>query len=76
MKDDIIEKIAKNLSNSYYYLLLTAFEKQQHQFPITMTVIEVITKLRENNIVYDLGDIFCSEFIDKMIVEANKYIGK
>lgn len=76
MKNEIKELIAKDISNSYYHVLLDGFEEYQHKFPLTLCIVNFIVKLREKNIVYDLEDIFTDKFLDLMYQEANKYIGE
>ena len=76
MKDDIKEEIAKEISDSYYEVLLTAFEEQKQKFNVTILVIDFMAKLREKGIVCNVDDIFIDTFIDKMYVEANKFYWK
>lgn len=76
MKDDIKGEIAEEISDSYYEVLLTAFEEQKQKFNVTILVIDFMAKLREKGIACNVDDIFIDTFIDKMYVEANKFIGK
>lgn len=76
MKQEIVEQIAKDISSSYFDVLITAYEEEARRFPITMCIIEFLNMLKEKNIVYELGDIFNSKIIDKLYVEANNYIGR
>lgn len=76
MKNEVIEEVARHISDSYYDVLLVAFEEQKHKFKITMSIIDFMANLKEKGIVYGLDDIFIDTFIDKMYVEANNYIGK
>lgn len=78
MRDDIVKYIAEDISNSYYDVLLNAYNDQQHKFPITSLVIEFIVRLKEKNLIYDLNldSIFADKIIMKLYDEAEKYIGK
>ena len=78
MRDDIVKYIAKDISSSYYDVLLNAYNDQQHKFPITSLVIEFIVRLKEKNLIHDLNldSIFADKIIMKLYDEAEKYIGK
>lgn len=78
MRDDIVKYIAEDISNSYYDVLLNAYNDQQHKFPITSLVIEFIVRLKEKNLIHDLNldSIFADKIIMKLYDEAEKYIGK
>lgn len=76
MNKDVKEFIAKDISDSYYHVLLDGFEEYQHKFFLTLCIVDFIVKLRERNIVYNLEEIFTDTFLDLMYQEANKYIGE
>lgn len=78
MRDDIVKYIAEDISNSYYDVLLNAYNDQQHKFPITSLVIEFVVRLKEKNLIddLDLDSIFADKIIMKLYDEAEKYIGK
>ena len=78
MRDDIVKYIAKDISSSYYDVLLNAYNDQQHKFPITSLVIEFAVRLKEKNLIddLDLDSIFEDKIIIKLYDEAEKYIGK
>ena len=78
MRDDIVKYIAEDISNSYYDVLLNAYNDQQHKFPITSLVIEFVVRLKEKNLIddLDLDSIFADKIIIKLYDEAEKYIGK
>lgn len=75
IRKEVIEEISQSIGDSYSGVLETGYEEEQHRFPITMCIIEFMASLKEKDITFDLN-IFDSEFIDKMYVEASKYIGK
>lgn len=78
MRDDIVKYIAEDISNSYYDVLLNAYNDQQHKFPITSLVIEFVVRLKEKNLIddLDLDSIFADKIVMKLYDEAEKYIGK
>lgn len=67
MKDEVIEEVAKHISDSYYEILLVAFEEQKHKFKVTMNITDFMANLREQGIVCNMDDIFIDTFIDKII---------
>lgn len=76
MRDYILKDVAKSISESYYDVLLVAYEELEEEFGITMLIVDFMVKLKENGVVLNMDDIFLAEFLDKIYVEANKYIGK
>lgn len=76
MKEDIINEIASNISKSYYEVLINGFKEEENEFPISICIIDFIINLREKSIICNIDDIFVSSFLDKIIIEANKYIGR
>ena len=75
MIEDITKEITKMISETYYDVLLTALDEQEHRFFIIKSVIEFMAKLRDKNINLTLDDIFTDKIICKMYDEADKYIG-
>ena len=76
MNEEVRENIAKFLCEGYFNVLMTAFEEQQDVLPITMCIINFMEKLNERTIFYKLDYVFNSDFIDKMQVEVDRFIGK
>ncbi len=76
MKEDIINEIASSISKSYYEVLINGFKEEENEFHISICIINFIINLREKNIICNIDDIFVSSFLDKIIIEANKYIGR
>ena len=77
-KKILIIGILATVISSISYVLLNAYNDQQHKFPITSLVIEFIVRLKEKNLIdnLDLDSIFADKIIMKLYDEAEKYIGK
>lgn len=76
MREYILKDVAKSISDSYYDVLLVGFEEEKEKFVMTMLVVDFMVNLKEKGVVLNMDDIFIDKFIDKMYVEAEKYIGK
>ena len=76
MKDNIKFEIVRNICDCYVDVLMAGLEEETEKFPLTLCIIDFITKLREKNIVYKIDDIFISTFLDKVNIETDNYIGK
>ena len=76
MKELVKEEVAKEICEGHFNCIMTAFEEQQDRFPITLLIVDFITKLREGNRFYDLGSVFNSDFINEIYIEAERFISK
>ena len=78
MKKDIKKFIAKEIASAYYDILLNGFEENKNNFVLTLTIIDFISRLKENkiDIDYSLDSLLSEEIINLMFLETNEYIGK
>ena len=75
MNKDVTKEIVKDISNSYYNVIIDGLEEQEHRFFILKSVIDFVVKLREKNINMSLDDIFNDTIINMIYDETDKYIG-
>jgi len=75
MNKDVTKEIVKEISNSYYNVIIDGLDEQEHRFLILKLVIDFVVKLREKNINMSLDNIFNDTIINMIYDETNKYIG-
>lgn len=78
MNNEVKKYIAKEIAETYYNMLLDGFEEQKESFKLTLSIIEFISRLKENNIKFDyrLDNILGEPLIDLMYLEAKSFIGR
>lgn len=78
MNNEVKKYIAKEIAETYYNMLLDGFEEQKESFKLTLSIIEFISRLKENKIKFDyrLDNILGEPLIDLMYLEAKSFIGR
>lgn len=78
MNNEVKKYIAKEIAETYYNMLLDGFEEQKDSFKLTLSIIEFISRLKEDNIKFDyrLDNILGEPLIDLMYLEVKSFIGR
>lgn len=76
MREKVLKEFIEMICKDYINVLLVGVEEYEKDFPYMIAFVNFMCELRNKNIYVEINDIFTDKFMDKVYVEAARYIGR
>lgn len=74
MREDVLIKIVDMICISYVDTILTGIKEQANKFPYTIACANLMSELKEKNIILDFNMIFTDTISDRLFRETSNYL--
>lgn len=76
MREKVLKEFIEMICKDYINVLLVGVEEYEKDFPYMIAYVNFMSELKNKNIYMEINDIFTDKFMDKVYVEAARYIGR
>lgn len=76
MREKVLKEFIEMICKDYINVLLVGVEEYENGFPYMIAFVNFMCELRNKNIYVEINDIFTDKFMDKVYIEATRYIGR